>query len=276
MNIRHSLTVAVLIGCCLIVLPLVNRSGALHMRPNVSAAMAESRAADLQSGTTLDSKSTCEDARSKMASEAKNLGPNTPTNIKSTPRTHAHLGWSDFATIVAPNGAWQVEVHPALTSDENLTPVLLRGCQKAGSWPLFILQRDADMYWGPDSRSLLVVNEPLAGSNKLLFFNVKALSEVKQTPAPDELDKAVKQVLLQRLGEKRHVEFYLPTFVSWKDSNLLLAVGGITFSGKISESGPTASYCYGFLVNSDTLHIQDVLSAEELKAKFGAECQTDP
>jgi hypothetical protein len=57
MNIRHSLTVAVLIGCCLIVLPLVNRSGALHMQPNVSAAMAESRAADPQSGTTLDSKS---------------------------------------------------------------------------------------------------------------------------------------------------------------------------------------------------------------------------
>ncbi len=276
MNIRHSLTVAVLIGCCLIVLPLVNRSGALHMQPNVSAAMAESRVADPQSGTTLDSKSTCEDARSKMALESTNLQTNAPTNIRDTPRAHAHLGWSEFATIVAPNRAWQVEVHPVLSSGENQTPVSLRGCEKAGSWPLFILERDAEMYWGPDSRSLLVVNEPLAGGNKLLFFNVKALSEVKQTPAPDELDKAVEQVLLQRLGEKRHVEFYLPTFVSWKDSKLLLAGGGTTFSGKISESGPTASYCYGFLVNSDTLHIQEVLSAEELKAKFGAECQTDP
>ena len=36
------------------------------------------------------------------------------------------------------------------------------------------------------------------------------------------------------------------------------------------------SYCYGFMVNTDTLHVQDVFSARELKAKFGVECQTDP
>jgi hypothetical protein len=263
MNIRHSLTVAVLVGCYLMLPPLASRSGLLNV---------ESRAADLQSETALDSGLTCEDVRSKMASEAKNLGPDTPTNIKSTPRTHAHLGWSDFATIVAPNDAWQVEVHPALTSDENLTPVLLRGCQKAGSWPLFILQRDAEMYWGPDSSRLLVVNEPLSGGNQLLFFNIKALSEAKQTQAPDKLDKTVQQVLLQRLGEKKQIGFYLPTLVSWKKDKLLLAVGGDMFPRKIGYNGPTTEYCYGFMIDTKTLRVQDVLSAEELKAASGAEC----
>lgn len=264
---QGSRTFAVLIGCYLILAPLVSSPGVFNT---------ESRAADLQSETAVDSEGTCKDVRTKMASESKNLGPDAPTNIKDAPQTHAHLEWSMFAAIVAPNRAWQVEVHPALTSEENLTPVSLRGCRKAGSRPLFILQRDAEIYWGPDSNSLLVVNEPVDLGNQLLFFNVKASSEGKQTEAPDELDKEVQQVLFQHLGEKRHVDFYLPTFVSWKDSKLLLAVGGTTFSGKIRESGPTASYCYGFLVNSDTLHIQDVLSAEELKAKFGAECEPDP
>ncbi|MGB8412740.1 MAG: hypothetical protein WCE23_07935 [Candidatus Binatus sp.] len=255
---------AVLIGCYLMLPPLVSRSGLLN---------AESRAADLQSGAAPDSEGTCEDVRSKMASEEKNVGaPYPPTNIKSTPRTHTDLDWSMFATVVAPNGAWQVEVHPALTSDENLTPVLLRGCQKAGSWPLFILQRDADMYWGPDSSSLLVVNEPFSGTNQLLFFNIQALSEGKQTQAPDKLDKTVQQVLLQRLGEKNQIGFYLPTLVSWKKDKLLFAVGGNMFPRKIGYNGPTTEYCYGFMIDTKTLQVQDVLSAEQLKTASGAEC----
>jgi hypothetical protein len=176
---------------------------------------------------------------------------------------------------VAPNRAWQVEVHPVFTSGDNHTPVLLRGCKKAGSWPLFFLERDADMYWGPDSRSLLVVNEPLSGGNQLLFFNIDTLAEGKQTSAPDELDKAVEQVLIQRLGNSRRTEFYLPNLVSWKGSQLLLAVGGTT-SYANSKSGPVKEYCYGFMVNTDTLRVQKILSAKELKANSGAECQTDP
>lgn len=262
-SVRHSLTLAVLIGCYLVLLPLVSRSGLLNP---------ESRAADLQSGTTIALGSTCKEVRTKMAFESKNLSADAPTNINDAPRTNAQLGWSEFAAVVAPNRAWQVEVHPVFTSGENHTPVLLRGCKKAGSWPLFFLERDAEMYWGPDNSSLLVVNEPLSGTNQLLFFDVKALSEGKQTSAPDELDKAVEQVLLRHLGKKRHIASYLPNLVSWKENRLLLNVGGVTFHGY----GPTTDYCYGFMVNTDTLHVQDVFSARELKAKFGVECQTDP
>jgi hypothetical protein len=246
--------------------PLVVRSGVLSM---------ESRAASLQSGTTPDSESTCEEVRSKMESEAKNLSANVPTNIKDAPRTHAQLGWSEFATVVAPDRAWQVEVHPVFTSRENHTPVTLRGCEKGGSWPLFILERDAEMYWGPDSSSLLVVNEPLSGTNQLLFFDVETPSDGKQTQAPDELDKAVEQVLIKRLGKNRRTEFYLPNLVSWKGSQLLLAVGGTSSYAK-GESGPMKEYCYGFMINTDTLRVQEVLSATELKANSGAECETYP
>jgi hypothetical protein len=276
MKMRHSFNLAVLFGCFLLLLPLAGHSGAIDMQPNPSAGAAESRAVDSQSETVPDRWSTCEEARSKMASEAKDLGPNTPTNIKDVPRTQAQLGWSDFATVVAPNRAWQVEVHPALTSDENLTPVIVRGCKKIGAWPLFVLQRDADMSWGPDSNSLLVVNKPLSGTNQLLFFNIQALSEDNQTQAPDKLDKTVQQVLIQRLREKNQVGFYLPILVSWKKDELLLAVGGTNWSAKSNPNSPLDEYCYGFMIDTNTLQVQEVLSAKELKDKFGAECQIMP
>jgi hypothetical protein len=260
MNISHPVTVAVLVGCYLMLAPLLSRSALLN---------ADSRAEDLQGETALDSRLTCEDARSKMASESKALGPEAPTNIKSTPRTHADLHWSMFAAYVAPNGAWQVEVHPVITSGGNQTPVILRECRKAGSWPLFILERDADMHWGPDSSSLLVDNEPVAAGNQLLFFDVRASSEGKHALAPDTLDKEVMQVLLQRLGKEKRVEFYTPTFLSWKDNKLLLAVGGSTSSAGVVQM---TGYCYGFMIDTKTLRVQDVLSTEELKAVSGAEC----
>ena len=245
------------------------------MQPAVSAGMAKSRMADPQSGAAHDWGRTCEEVRAKMASQAKTLGP-ASTNIKDAPRTQAQLGWSNFAIVVAPNRAWQVEVYPALTSDENLTPVILRGCRKPGSWPLFTLQRDAQIYWGPESKNLLVVNEPLSGGNQLLFFEIKAVSEGKQIQAADTLDDRVKQVVLQRLGQKAVTGFYLPTFVSWRANKLLLAAGGTAFYGKPNERGPIKEYCYGLMIDTNTVQIREVLPATELRAKFGAECQAIP
>ncbi len=199
-------------------------------------------------------------------------GPSSvPCSGPSQP--HGHLQWSESAKIVAPNPAWQVEVHPVLTSDENQTPVTLHSCRNDGAWPLFTLERSAEIYWSPGSRNLLVVNKPFSGSSRLLFFSVEALSDGKRAGASDLLDRTVKQAVLQRLGEKRHIEFYLPQFVSWGKGNIVLAVGGATYSG---DNGPMSPYCYGIVVNGGTLRVEDTLTAGELKAKFGAECRVSP
>jgi hypothetical protein len=65
------------------------------------------------------------------------------TQCPSAPQTHGRLQWSQSAKIVAPNGPWEVVVHRLLTADENQSPVRLRRCQGAGSWPLLTLQRSA-------------------------------------------------------------------------------------------------------------------------------------
>jgi hypothetical protein len=95
-------TVIILIGWYLMLPPLVNRSGVLYMQPNVSAPLTEWRAADLQTGTTLDSAQTCEDIRSKMTSAAKKFALDAPTDIENMPmETSEQAGKWIFALEIA-------------------------------------------------------------------------------------------------------------------------------------------------------------------------------
>jgi hypothetical protein len=190
-----------------------------------------------------------------------------------TPKTHGSLQWSERSKVVSPDRAWVVEVHPVLDADENRSPVTIRDCGESKSLPLFTLQRSAELYWSSDSKHVLVVNQPLSGTNKLLFFSVPSSSAGASEPASDTLNKTVNDALVEQLGESRHIQFYLPTLVSWKDSSMLLAVGGETY---VRDSGPLDAYCYGLRINSRTLHVESVLSEKELKAGTGRSCQVSP
>lgn len=190
-----------------------------------------------------------------------------------TSMTHRNLQWSKPSTVISPDRAWVVEVHPVLDADENRSPVTIRNCGESKSSPLFTLQRSAELYWSSDSKYVLVINQPLSGTNKLLLFSVPSSSAGASEPASDLLDKTVSEALVERLGESRHIQFYLPTLVSWKDSSMLLAVGGET---NVGDSGPLDTYCYGLRINSRTLHVERVLSEKELKASAGHTCQVSP
>jgi len=190
-----------------------------------------------------------------------------------TSRTHGNLQWSELAKIIAPDGSWVVEVHPVLDADENRTPVTLHKCGESKSLPLFTLQRSAELYWSSDSKHVLVVNQPLSGTNKVLLFSVpRSATDTQEVPS-DALDRTVNNVIVERLGKNKHIQFYLPTFGSWKDSSLLLAVGGETYAENV---GPLDTYCYGLRINSDTLRVENVLAEKELKASTGHGCKTSP
>jgi hypothetical protein len=189
---------------------------------------------------------------------------------KNSSHSYARLQWSEAIKLVSPDGTWELEVRPLLTSDENQSPVLLRRCQGSDSRTLLTLQRSAVAYWGPDSKSLLVVNEPVANSNELLLFDTTSVKGDEWKAR--QIDELVKRRLSQELGETRQIEFYLPQFVSWKANDLLIAVGGATSHG----DGPMSPYCYGFLIDSGTRKIRAVLPEESLKAKLGKECRVSP
>lgn len=190
-----------------------------------------------------------------------------------TTRVHAHLQWSESAKVIAPDRSWAVEVRPILDADENQTPVSIHNCRDSKSWPLFTLQRSAELYWSLDSRYLLVVNQPLSGTNKLLFFTIPKSATGSLHANSDTLDEAVRDAVAERVGNGRHIQFYLPAMVSWKGSSILLAVGGETYT---ENTGPLDTYCYGVKVNSESLRVEEVLSEKQLKTNTGRSCQASP
>jgi len=188
-------------------------------------------------------------------------------------KANSRLGWSEPANILAPDRSWVVEVKPVFGADDNRTPVTIRKCGEAVSKPLFILQRDAQLYWSSDSKHLVVVNQPWSGTNKLLFFSVPSETATNRQLPADSLDKTVSETLIKYLGDNKRIQFYLPAFVSWKDTILLLAIGG---TSNIQRDGSVDTYCFGMLINSNTLRVEKVLSEKELKISSGRSCQLSP
>lgn len=202
------------------------------------------------------------------------LSQNAAAACHDQAQNWAHIQWSESANLVSPDGLWQVEVHPNLTSDENNTPVLLRRCSDGRSSNLFILDRSADIYWEPDGKHLLVVNQPASDVYKLMLFSVKSLFATHRSAQSSHLNSEVQATLHHKLGDGRHIEFYLPSFVSWKDESLVLSVGGATSSG---GDGPMTPYCYGVLFNTTIERIVTTMSTDELKSKFNnATCKISP
>ncbi len=194
----------------------------------------------------------------------------------TTPTSHAQLQWSEATKLVSPNHSWEVEVRPVLNSNENESPVQLHRCERL-SVPrtLLKLERNAEAYWRPDSKMLLIVNQPVANAGKVLLFESTSASPKAEDldNSSNQIDEVVKKRLSDELGYNRQIEFYLPQFVSWKSADLVIAVGGATTLG---GAGTMTPYCYGFVIDSDTRRIRKMLSAKGLKAEFGKECQVSP
>jgi hypothetical protein len=89
--IRHH-TAIILIVWSILFPPLVTRSGVIYMEPNAVAPLTEWRAMQQDKGTTFDSERNCEDARSTMISEAKNLLRGAPADIEKMPLENSQNG----------------------------------------------------------------------------------------------------------------------------------------------------------------------------------------
>jgi len=192
------------------------------------------------------------------------------TNCGQAGGSNAHIQWSASAIATAPDHSSQLEVHPVLTSDENASPVVLRSCADGSVHQLFTLERSADVYWGPTSIDLLIINQPNADKYDISMFSARGQNSGMVEKI---FNDAVVSRLLKAEGPDRRVVFYLPRFISWKGNELLLAVGGATVAAK---GGPMSSYCYGMMINSQTLQISRTFSAEDLKRQYAAECQLAP
>jgi hypothetical protein len=187
---------------------------------------------------------------------------------------HAHIQWSNSASIVSPRGGWQLEVHPDLTSDENNSQVSLRRCSDGRSSKLFTLERTAEIYWSPDGDRLLVINQPTRDVSKLIFLDAKSLFDANESPLAFALGDELQSNVQQRLGASRRIEFYLVNFVSWSNKTLTLSVSGATSSG---ADGPMTPYCYDALLDTGGALVNTHISGDDLRSKFdNSSCKVFP
>ena len=155
----------------------------------------------------------------------------------------ASLHWSKEAKLKSPDRKLQIEVHPILTDEENHSPVVVHRLEDGKEWNLFTLTRAAQAIWRPDSQRILVIDEPTADN-----FHVQLFSPEGQKVAT-ETDEMLRSAVMSQIGSGRKIEFYLPTFVSWKKDELIIAVGGTSFDG-IHKS--TESFCFVVSIGSDS------------------------
>lgn len=181
------------------------------------------------------------------------------TNTSNQGRLH----WSFEAAVTSPNGEWVVEVHPDYINDES--PVMLRECISGKSWKILTLLRAAEVYWDSSSKHFLIIDERSPHAYRPLLFAVDQVSKKTNIESSSEIDETIRRILRKRLGAK-HIEFYLPTVVSWKGENLVLAIGGTTTSPQ--GIGSMTPYCFGVRIDSHTRIVREVLSAKDVKKRF--------
>lgn len=190
-------------------------------------------------------------------------------------KSSGEIQWSERSSIVSPNHVWRLEVHPNLASDDNESPVAVVNCKTNASYPIFVLDRMAYSYWSPNGDNLVIINESGVDVYNVLFFDIKSSSTFNPSQTFNVLNKKIENVIFNKLGKNRFVHFYLPTFVSWTDGELVLAVGGATTSP--GAYGPMTPYCFGIVVDTGTQNIKSVVSADELKHEFSnTECRVSP
>jgi len=178
----------------------------------------------------------------------------------------AILQWSKKAIVKSPDGQLQIEVHPILTDQDNHSPVVVHRRYDGREWALFTLSRVADVLWEADGNRILVIDEPTANDYDVHLYS----SDGKRTEL--DTDGMIRSTVARLLGPDRKLEFYLPTFLSWEDADLVIAVGGASSTGMPlpMQSLPMKSFCFAVHVDSVSGR---VLSANKL---FSSRCRLSP
>jgi hypothetical protein len=173
----------------------------------------------------------------------------------------AFLHWSRRTIVKSPDGQFQIEVHPILTDEENHSPVVVHRLYDGREWKLFTLTRAAHTLWSPDGHRILVIDEPTVDNYVVHLYS----PEGKRTEA--DTDGMMRSAVASRIAPGREVEFYLPTFVSWNDNELVIAVGGTSSHGIAS---PMESFCFAVSVDSGSGNVLTTNKRSE------SHCRTNP
>jgi len=171
------------------------------------------------------------------------------------------LHWSKRTVVKSPDKQLQIEVHPILSDQENHSPVVVHRINDGKEWALFTLKRAAHVIWSSDGHRILVIDEPTADNFHVYLFSLEG--QRIETDA----DEKMRAAIASQIGSDRKIEFYLPTFVSWKNHELVIAAGGTSYK---DVPGPTESFCFAVSIDGDS---GQVLTA---KKQPDPQCRINP
>lgn len=187
------------------------------------------------------------------------------------PAFPAYLHWSRPTKTESPNHAWELRVFPGVRDGANHSAVVVRKRGGGRAINVLTLERDANVYWGDESR-LLILDHPITIPRRILLFRLGSAGSVTRIRATPDLDADIRDRVLRALGRTADVAFYIPTFASWTGSRLVLRVGGTVIYKKTAP--PMIAYCYRFTVNSRTAIVEGMTT--EPTGEHSKTCQFYP
>jgi hypothetical protein len=205
-------------------------------------------------------------AISLAAVDARGSGP------PDTNAFHARLHWSEPTKIVSPDHVWELAVLPVYDAKVNSSPVVVRKRGGGKANVVLKLERNANIYWGSESR-LLILDHGITNPPRILLFQLGLAGDVTRLrrTAPD-LDADIRGRLLRALGRTEAVPFYVPTFASWTGSRLVLGVGGTVVYKTTAPS--MAPYCYRVTLDSRTAKVESMV--KESAREHSTKCRIFP
>ena len=192
-----------------------------------------------------------------------------------------HINWSERETLISPNRRWKLDVFPVFGGKDNHSPVQLTDCTDGKTHTIMYLEADADVHWGPDSNSLLIVDEQCSNCSDLLLWGdveSRLHEEKPKVHAKSQVADEILHAVEQRVGSDMDLFHYAVRFVSWQGSGLIASV--YVDSAKKNVGPPIAGHedkvvghCYGAVIDTKENKLMELIPGSKLRKEYGGSCE---
>jgi hypothetical protein len=125
------------------------------------------------------------------------------------------------------------------------------------------LPRDAEVHWCPNSKCLVLLEEPSIEDTRV---DLVSLSHVAPRTLP-AIDEKIRNAVRHEIGNAEII-FYSLSVAGWSDNTHVLLVAQARYV-RPPENAPANVVTIGFFVNAADGTIERRLSSQEVREKYG-------
>lgn len=186
-----------------------------------------------------------------MLSMAVALILSAAASCASAPPRSERLQWSDGSVYRSPDGLSKIEVKADLTGSDNNSLVTFRKGNSKSEQNIFILKRNADLYWAKDSKFAVIVNHPFDGESEII---VVPTIGVFNTNSTRDIDNKLNQKLKKEFVDAENLHIRKFDILEWNGDLLKVNLSG-RYELKYGN-GSVANFAKKYVVNLDKKTIE--------------------